>query len=812
MTRRWLGGVCLLAGACALGLYLTFSSPGNAQAPSPIVTVPGSTISLPAINVTNYGAVADAQVATVNCSLVTTALTCGLLVSGNGIFSLSDLGKSIEIPTAAGGGISPAPPLTLLTTIISVNTPESGNTFKNAVISGSGTATNVIITWGTDNSTPFTNAANACPSPSNGTGNLGTGFTSKGCVIYVPNPGGSGTGDYMFGSSVSSVAVALPTQTSFQIIGMGNSGKAESSAQAGVRLITAMPITIFSIGQVYGGGSTPIGSNLGGFHLENITFRDTSSNGSAIGGLLMNGVSEALIAYCSFENFNGQQADVNSNAISLSYGMKATTYGGGAALFNNNIILLQDKGKNNSIWYDGSQGAQDGPIFLGGDVFPTNNLSGAPSKGPWTGTCIGIVSSGAIRVYGTHFDVGQDNSSPTPKDCVGVLGLTAGVVSAKFESSALTSGTPAGTGVQVGVAGMTSSGGNFTFLSSDVTKSGGVVTIGKQTSPATVAGQIITVKSSMSQIQIDGTFLVTSVTGSSITYDDPGTGGVTLGGTLTAKVPFSLNVQGIFNNLTTDVSVNGGAKNNNIVDYSSNNGTTTVSDGGTNDIVQVLGASGGTTNTSTFTGTLVVPVAPNATPTSNGAIAYDSTANAPVVGETLGGSSSSATATMVRGVSIQGPSGSPIDAGTVGTTETPFATTYVFPAGYWTARKAVRVSAVVQEVTPGTAVSFLFKLAFLKTGPVEVPLYASIANKPPISTTQSSGSSFILRCVSTGGTGTMDTANLPGLAVVGPANTVTQPVTFDTTVAQTLEVTVTFGAMTAGNTALLRLLTVEELN
>jgi hypothetical protein len=240
---------------------------------------------------------------------------------------------------------------------------------------------NLNVTWGTDNGPLFQNAVNACPA-NNFNGTSLTPFTSKGCVLLVPNGGSNGTGDYMFAGPVT-----MPTQVSFQIIGMGNSGKQEETQQAGVRFLTAMPITILSIGQ-------PGTSNLAGFQLSNITFHDSSLNGSAIGGLLINGASEALIAYCSFENFNGQQTSGPSGigTVVYSYGMKATSYPSntgtvtGPAGFNNNIVLLHDKGRNNSIWYDGSNGAQDGPIVIGGDVFPRNSASTKPSIPPWGGS------------------------------------------------------------------------------------------------------------------------------------------------------------------------------------------------------------------------------------------------------------------------------------------------------------------------------------------------------------------------------------------------------------------------------------------
>ncbi len=80
-----------------------------------------------------------------------------------------------------------------------------------------------------------------------------------------------------------------------------------------------MPIVILTVGQ--SGGT----ANYGGFHLENITFRDTSQNGSALGGLLMYNMSEAVISYCDFENFYGEIADPANAAFPniQAYGMKA---------------------------------------------------------------------------------------------------------------------------------------------------------------------------------------------------------------------------------------------------------------------------------------------------------------------------------------------------------------------------------------------------------------------------------------------------------------------------------------------------------
>src|SRR5208282_3619779 len=53
------------------------------------------------------------------------------------------------------------------------------------------------VVWGTDNGLALQAAANACPSSASTAPSIAP-FTSKGCVLLVPSPGNSGTGDYMF--------------------------------------------------------------------------------------------------------------------------------------------------------------------------------------------------------------------------------------------------------------------------------------------------------------------------------------------------------------------------------------------------------------------------------------------------------------------------------------------------------------------------------------------------------------------------------------------------------------------------------------
>ena len=67
----------------------------------------------------------------------------------------------------------------------------------------------------------------------------------------------------------------------------------------------------------------------------------------------------------------------------------------------------------------------------------------------------------------------------------------------------------------------------------------------------------------------DGNFVVTSATSSQFTYDYPGANATSsTTGTVSPKVSTSVKVEGIFNNLTSDVIINTGASNNTVFDMS----------------------------------------------------------------------------------------------------------------------------------------------------------------------------------------------------------------------------------------------------
>ncbi|HEV2178636.1 MAG TPA: hypothetical protein VGW33_15725 [Terriglobia bacterium] len=263
-------------------------------------------------------------------------------------------------------------------------------------------------------------------------------FLLKGCVVVIPNPGSSvtrGTGDYMIGCYPSPPAggaclsLDLTALTSFQLVGMGNASNRENSSQAGVRILTAMPMTMFSFGQAMKG-------NSGSFQISNLTFKDTSSNGSAIGAIHAIATNESVFAYDSFEGFDGYQPDPSPGVPALSYAIRMDTGPpptGTTTVFNNNNFLLHVKAEDNSVIWDDTvnvtipttatpSAGNDGPIVMGGDFFPNN------AHNP--GVCYGFRSFGQPRLYGTHFDVSTSQSVS-----ISSASVTSGVVTVNTVSN-----------------------------------------------------------------------------------------------------------------------------------------------------------------------------------------------------------------------------------------------------------------------------------------------------------------------------------------------------------------------------------------
>lgn len=622
------------------------------------------------VNVANYGARDDAQasqeigftsgVGGTTCTLTGTSLACA-----NGLFTSADVGKAIQIP-----GTGTLHNTTFQTTIQTVTGAPPVTTITLTSAPGTAPLGPVYVTWGTDNSNFFANAASACPA--NTTVVSLSPFTSRGCTLILPvSP--TGTGSYMFGAGVT-----LSTQTSLQIVGPGNSSRQEQSTQAGVRLITSANITILTIEN---SGVNSASNDYGAFQLSNITFRDTSGttafpvvggaaavvagSGSAIGGLRMVNVSEAVISYCSFENFNGARTGQPAGDTQLSYGMLSdpninSSAGVPATGFNNNIILIHDKGRNNSVFYDSSLPGQDGPIVIGGDVFPENTVSGGAdpnamvSGSGTSGVCYGFINAGPIRLFGTHLDVRTDNTPGVGMQlpCVGVLMAGGGLVHTKIESSASVAGAASnGTGVYL-LGGGTGPQNISTIVGSGTTN--GFVTVSLTASSTFLVGELINVTGTTGG-HYDGQFKEAHVAGTVITYYQANPSLVsTSAGMVTGSPTIKADLDLLLTNTGPGhgVFIGAGATTNivNIVSsgdsgnaYTDNNG----SSGGAN-LIEVADAGSGTAVN--WTG----GTAPMGTATTGGSLALLASTGSSTSGGSAAGDGGSATIRSGAGGSSSG--------------------------------------------------------------------------------------------------------------------------------------------------------------
>lgn len=147
------------------------------------------------------------------------------------------------------------------------------------------------------------------------------------------------------------------------------------------------------------------------------------------------------------------------------------------------------------------------------------------------------------------------------------------------------------------------------------------------------------------------------------------------------------------------------------------------------------------------------------------------------------------------------------------TTETPFATTYKFPANFWTVGKSVRLSLGITGKGTATVPSFSWGVR-LATGATTVELSSTTASTPGAALAVGGGATFNLFCLSTGSSGTMMTS-LTGAnsSAYFPSSIQTiQPVTFNSTLDQTLQITIKYGAGTTGNNSGLISMAIESLN
>lgn len=156
-----------------------------------------------------------------------------------------------------------------------------------------------------------------------------------------------------------------------------------------------------------------------------------------------------------------------------------------------------------------------------------------------------------------------------------------------------------------------------------------------------------------------------------------------------------------------------------------------------------------------------------------------------------------------------------IAAATAGTTETAFTTAYIIPANFFVANRALRVRYVLQATSSGSAPTLRFRLrAIAGSTP------ANIWTMPAISPANNMASrgfvmEFIIQGTAAPGASvpvmTGGQVLVPGATIANLVNEVAQGVNLDTTQALTLQLTLQYGANTAGNTVDLQQMIVQEV-
>lgn len=330
--------------------------------------------------------------------------------------------------------------------------------------------------------------------------------------------------------------------------------------------------------------------------------------------------------------------------------------------------------------------------MIGGDIFVRNSQNTIPSKAPWSAYagCIGIASGGGVRIYGTHFDVEQDSGSIA---CIGVLTFSAGIISGKFESTQGMTPTP---GIGVYLAGSQSGGQTAQLTTNTFSKVSGVVTVTTTPSNSLKVGQAVSI-STANSTNFDGFFLVVAANSSTFQYEYAGPNATSASGTVTPKLSLSVDVDGIFNGMKTEVQIDYGAYNNTVLDMSSNlaAGGVHVQDKGTNDFYRVSHAGGGN-NPSGGYNTLNLSV--GAVGTNGDAVKIQDANNAAGTGHLLNVQTSSgsgakpvAFGSNTAGVEMNTAGVlAPVGGGHI-TADQPFSTTCSIPANFFTLHKVLKV-------------------------------------------------------------------------------------------------------------------------
>ena len=206
---------------------------------------------------------------------------------------------------------------------------------------------------------------------------------------------------------------------------------------------------------------------------------------------------------------------------------------------------------------------------------------------------------------------------------------------------------------------------------------------------------------------------------------------------------------------------------------------------------------------------LIVPASAGYAPTADASLGYDTTDEAFVGG---GNGVAGKFPRVIYQDDDVATAGNSLDAGTISTTETIFASKYTVPANFMVSKKLLRVSWMIEQVVPATAATTLMRLRW--GGLAGTILMGGTAQSPGINTTNTM--MVICHILATAGPGAAvnlhSTYSTGASQIAGLRPFTAQPVAAATNASADLVLTVTYGAATAGNINKCHMLLVEELN
>ena len=213
--------------------------------------------------------------------------------------------------------------------------------------------------------------------------------------------------------------------------------------------------------------------------------------------------------------------------------------------------------------------------------------------------------------------------------------------------------------------------------------------------------------------------------------------------------------------------------------------------------------------TATTASALLVPASAAYAPTAEGSLGFDTTQKSWSAG---GAGAINGHIPRVLDLSFSTTDDVDASSGAQGTNETNFVQNFSIPANFLIANKALRITAVYQLTTSGSAPTLTIRL---KLGTTAIVTFGGVAPTNSL-TTQGVGVTYLIQGTEAAGASTSIEGGITSAAFNGGAayrNSTTQPVAaIATNGALTLQMSAQWGTATAANVIFLRQWMVEEIN